>query len=87
MRCGANPPFRTTSEDLYRPGLQHLGVIDFNAHPVVPGRGSGIFLHAATDATLGCVSLHSRARELLRWLDPEARPLIDIGTRATIREF
>ena len=60
VRCGSSPPFRTTSEDMSRSptAYRHLAVIAYNTDPVVPGRGSGIFLHVSTGRpTLGCVSL------------------------------
>jgi L,D-peptidoglycan transpeptidase YkuD (ErfK/YbiS/YcfS/YnhG family) len=65
----------------------HLAVVEFNMRPIVPGRGSGIFLHAQTgSATAGCISL--RRADLVRvltWLDPRAQPQIAIGTPATLR--
>ena len=87
--CGSKPPFRVTSEDLSRSptAYRHFAVIAYNTQPVVPGRGSGIFLHASTGRpTLGCVSLplpHLVA--LLRWLRPASSPLIAIGTAADLR--
>jgi L,D-peptidoglycan transpeptidase YkuD (ErfK/YbiS/YcfS/YnhG family) len=87
--CGSAPPFRVTSEDMSRSpaAYRHLAVIAYNARPVVPGRGSGIFLHASTGRpTLGCVSLPlPRLLTLLRWLRLAHRPLIVIGTRQAIR--
>jgi L,D-peptidoglycan transpeptidase YkuD (ErfK/YbiS/YcfS/YnhG family) len=89
--CGSKPPFRVTSEDMSRSPMayRHLAVIDYNTHPIVPGRGSGIFLHVSHgNATLGCVSLPlPQLVWLLRWLDPAESPLIVIGTRKTIRKF
>jgi L,D-peptidoglycan transpeptidase YkuD (ErfK/YbiS/YcfS/YnhG family) len=60
-----------------------LAVIEYNMRRVVPGRGSGIFLHAQTGGpTIGCVSLRKpELRAVLRWLNPRARPAIWIGTR------
>jgi L,D-peptidoglycan transpeptidase YkuD (ErfK/YbiS/YcfS/YnhG family) len=91
VRCGANPPFRVTSNDMSRSptAYRHLAVIDFNTHPVVPGRGSGIFLHVSTGRpTLGCISLpRAQLVTVLRWLRPEAKPLIVIGTEAKIRRY
>jgi L,D-peptidoglycan transpeptidase YkuD (ErfK/YbiS/YcfS/YnhG family) len=88
VRCGSKPPFRTTSEDMSRSPIsyRHLAVIDFNTRPIVPGRGSGIFLHVSTGRpTLGCISLaRPRLVTTLRWLDPAASPKIAIGTRATL---
>lgn len=84
VRCGSSPPFRTTSEDMSRSptAYRHLAVIAYNTRPVVPGRGSGIFLHASTGRpTLGCVSLPlPQLLRTLRWLRPAAHPLIAIGT-------
>ncbi len=88
VRCGAKPPFRVKSEDMSRSptAYRHLAVVAYNTSPVVPGRGSGIFLHASTGRpTLGCVSLPlTRLVTTLRWLRPAARPLIAIGTRADL---
>jgi L,D-peptidoglycan transpeptidase YkuD (ErfK/YbiS/YcfS/YnhG family) len=66
----------------------HLAVVEYNMHPVVSGRGSGIFLHVQIGkATSGCVSLHRAALvHVLRWLDPGARPQIAIGTAASLRQ-
>jgi L,D-peptidoglycan transpeptidase YkuD (ErfK/YbiS/YcfS/YnhG family) len=88
VQCGSKPPFRVTSEDLSRSptAYRHFAVIRYNADPVVPGRGSGIFLHASTGRpTLGCVSLPvAQLVATLRWLRPGSRPLIVIGTTAQI---
>jgi L,D-peptidoglycan transpeptidase YkuD (ErfK/YbiS/YcfS/YnhG family) len=86
--CGSSPPFRVTSEDLSRSptAYRHFAVIAYNTQPVVPGRGSGIFLHASTGRpTLGCVSLplpHLIA--VLRWLRPAGKPLIVIAAAADL---
>jgi len=89
VRCGSKPPFRVTSEDLSRSptAYRHLAVIAYNTSPVVPGRGSGIFLHASAGRpTLGCVSLPlPQLLTVLRWLRPARAPLIVIGTRQSIR--
>ena len=91
VRCGTRPPFRVTSEDMSRSptAYRHLVVIRYNTDPIVPGRGSGIFLHVSTGRpTLGCVSLPlSQLLVVLRWLRPSSAPLIVIGTRAEIRRF
>ena len=89
VRCGSKPPFRITSEDMSRSptAYRHLAVIDYNTDPIVPGRGSGIFLHVSRGhPTLGCVSLPlPRLLRVLRWLNPASEPLIAIGTPASIR--
>jgi L,D-peptidoglycan transpeptidase YkuD (ErfK/YbiS/YcfS/YnhG family) len=91
VRCGARPPFRVTSEDMSRSptAYRHLAVIRYNSDPIVPGRGSGIFLHADTGRpTLGCVSLPlAQLLTVLGWLRPASEPLIVIGTRAEIRRY
>jgi L,D-peptidoglycan transpeptidase YkuD (ErfK/YbiS/YcfS/YnhG family) len=91
VRCGSRPPFRITSEDMSRSptAYRHLAVIDYNTNPVIPGRGSGIFLHVShNNPTLGCVSLPlPRLLTILRWLRPAKEPMIVIGTRATIRNL
>lgn len=92
VRCGSKPPFRITSEDMSKSPISysHLAVIDYNTHPIVPGRGSGIFLHVSATGgpTLGCVSLaRGELVATLRWLRPEAAPEIVIGTAARIRGY
>jgi L,D-peptidoglycan transpeptidase YkuD (ErfK/YbiS/YcfS/YnhG family) len=82
VACGARPSFGGASEALWRisPQYRYFAVVDYNAHPVVPGRGSAIFLHVAVGATAGCISLpEARLVRLLRWLRPSARPGIHIG--------
>jgi L,D-peptidoglycan transpeptidase YkuD (ErfK/YbiS/YcfS/YnhG family) len=87
--CGSKPPFRVKSEAMSRSptAYRHLAVMAYNTDPVVPGRGSGIFLHASTGRpTLGCVSLPlPQLLVVLRWLRPARAPVIVIGTRRTIR--
>ena len=91
VRCGSRPPFATMGDDMSRSptAYRHLAVIAYNTSPVVPGRGSGIFLHASTGRpTLGCVSLPlPQLLSVLRWLRPASSPLIVIGTRARIRRL
>ena len=89
--CGSKPPFRVKSEDMsHSPtAYRYLAVVAYNTSPVVPGRGSGIFLHVSTGRpTLGCVSLpRARLVAVLRWLRPASKPLIVIGTEARIRGY
>lgn len=87
--CGRRPPFKVTTPDLSTSprAYAHFAVVEYNARPVVPGRGSGIFLHVEIGkATSGCVSLPRRALvRVLRWLDPTAHPQIAIGTTSSLR--
>ena len=89
VRCGTKPPFAGDSEGMWqqpRP-YPYLAVVEYNMRPVVPGKGSGIFLHAQTGGpTIGCISLRkAELRTVLRWLRPGAEPVIAIGTRAQLR--
>jgi L,D-peptidoglycan transpeptidase YkuD (ErfK/YbiS/YcfS/YnhG family) len=69
------------SEPLWRisPQYRYFAEIGYNAGPVVPGRGSAIFLHvSASRPTAGCVALpEARLVRLLRWLRPGA--LVHLG--------
>ena len=90
-RAARRPPFGGGSEALWRAttAYRHFAVVEYNAHPAVPGRGSAIFVHDDIGApTNGCVSLpQSQLVRLLRWLRPAAHPAIVIGTAAEIRGF
>jgi L,D-peptidoglycan transpeptidase YkuD (ErfK/YbiS/YcfS/YnhG family) len=81
--CGRRPPFKVKTPDMSRDrrAYAYLAVIEFNMNPVVPGRGSGIFLHVQTGSpTNGCVSLpRPQLLGVLRWLSPSAAPRIVIG--------
>jgi L,D-peptidoglycan transpeptidase YkuD (ErfK/YbiS/YcfS/YnhG family) len=83
VACGAKPAFGGGSEALWRiwPQYRYFAVIDYNAHPIVAGRGSAIFLHVATaGATAGCISLPERQLlRTLRWLRPGAEIRIGIS--------
>jgi L,D-peptidoglycan transpeptidase YkuD (ErfK/YbiS/YcfS/YnhG family) len=91
VRCGAKPPFAVVSDDLSSSptAYRHFAVVRFNMDPVVPGRGSGIFLHASTGRpTLGCISLPvQHLVKTLRWLRPGGAPRIVIGTPADLRRL
>jgi L,D-peptidoglycan transpeptidase YkuD (ErfK/YbiS/YcfS/YnhG family) len=76
VACGTSPPFHGTSEALWRGRVAYreFAVVEYNARPVIPGRGSAIFLHDDTGrATNGCISLgRRRLLALLRRLRPGA---------------
>ncbi|HEY2786766.1 MAG TPA: L,D-transpeptidase family protein [Fimbriiglobus sp.] len=67
------------ADDLYEIGA----VIRYNTDPVIPGKGSAIFLHVWSGPgkpTAGCVALEKdHVRMLLRWLKDEAKPRIAIA--------
>jgi L,D-peptidoglycan transpeptidase YkuD (ErfK/YbiS/YcfS/YnhG family) len=66
-------------DDLY----EFAAVIEYNTNPVMPGKGSAIFLHVwgGPDApTAGCVALdRGNLIKLLKWLDVKKKPKIVIA--------
>ncbi len=91
LPCGARPAFGGGSEALWRSAraYTYFALIDYNVDPVLPGRGSAIFIHRDLGhATNGCVSLPlPELVRLLRWLRPGLDPLVVIGTATAIRGF
>lgn len=63
--------------------------IAYNTGPVVPGKGSAIFLHVTTGGgTAGCVSIaKANLLEVLRWLDPARAPIIVMGPTSVVRQY
>ncbi len=63
-------------DDLYKLGI----VIEYNTSPIVPGKGSAIFLHVASRKgghTAGCVAIpFENLASILAYLRPEAKPEI-----------
>ncbi len=87
--CGTKPPFGGLSEGMWQQPRPYpfLAVFEYNTRPTVPGKGSGMFLHAQTGGpTIGCVSLRrTELQAVLRWLRPAAAPRIAIGTSRQLR--
>jgi L,D-peptidoglycan transpeptidase YkuD (ErfK/YbiS/YcfS/YnhG family) len=83
--CGTMPNFGGGSEALWEtlPSYDYLAVITYNRNPIVPGRGSAIFLHVSSGRpTTGCVSIPvNDLLRVVRALRPSLHPLIDITTR------
>lgn len=75
-------PYPGSAEALWRAdGLYDLVVVlGYNDDPVVPGRGSAIFLHVADPAggpTEGCVGVAlADLRSLVASVDPQARLIV-----------
>jgi L,D-peptidoglycan transpeptidase YkuD (ErfK/YbiS/YcfS/YnhG family) len=67
----------------------YAAVINFNVSPVVPHKGSAIFLHVSTGSgTAGCVSIvQSSLLQVLRWLDPAKAPVIVMGPTSVVRQY
>lgn len=66
---------------LRKDGVYNLGiVIDYNMNPVVPGKGSAIFMHIwyrPNIGTTGCVAMdQTNLLKLLRWLNKKDNPYI-----------
>jgi L,D-peptidoglycan transpeptidase YkuD (ErfK/YbiS/YcfS/YnhG family) len=82
VECGTRPTFATKSEGMWQQphAYRHLLVIEYNTHPIVRGRGSGIFLHVmGRGPTNGCVSLALPSLvRTLRWLRPDSQARITI---------
>jgi L,D-peptidoglycan transpeptidase YkuD (ErfK/YbiS/YcfS/YnhG family) len=90
--CGSYPAWTAgDSEALWTDttAYQSFAFIEYNADPVVPYRGSAIFLHDGIAApTTGCVSLDpTQLDQVLDWLLPNDDPRIVIGTDAEIRGY
>lgn len=53
-------------------------IIEYNMHPVVPGKGSAIFLHiwkSSDRGTQGCVAMkRSNLEMIMKWLKPKFNP-------------
>lgn len=78
-------------EKLAIPAYRHAVVIDYNVEPIVPGRGSAIFLHiwpGPDGHTVGCTAIaEQQLIVLLDWLDPAKRPVIIQGTAAQLERL
>lgn len=64
------------------PESYHYGiVINYNISPIVPGKGSAIFLHCSNGGyTAGCVAIpESEMIALIHWIDPTSAPIILIS--------
>jgi L,D-peptidoglycan transpeptidase YkuD (ErfK/YbiS/YcfS/YnhG family) len=89
--CNITPALGATSEALWRStrAYAHFAFVEYNTDPVVPGRGSAIFLHAELGhPTTGCIALPlTQLDEVLAWLRPEAHPRMVIGTFARILAY
>ena len=88
VHCGATPNFGGGSEALWEnvPSYDFFAVLAYNRHPIIPGRGSAIFLHVSIGLpTTGCVSIPANdLLRILRALRANLHPLIDITTRQSL---
>ena len=74
-------------KDYYRYGI----VVDhnhFGSQKAVRGAGSCIFLHIKDKPTAGCtVMKETQIKTVIRWLDPEKRPLLLQGPQSVVRKW
>jgi L,D-peptidoglycan transpeptidase YkuD (ErfK/YbiS/YcfS/YnhG family) len=74
-------------DNLYKYGI----VVEYNTNPVIKGYGSAIFIHVwggENTATGGCVAVaEDNLIRILDWLDPQALPVIVMGTENTIERL
>jgi L,D-peptidoglycan transpeptidase YkuD (ErfK/YbiS/YcfS/YnhG family) len=78
-------PDAKSFEKLRQPAYKYAAVIEYNTDPVVPGKGSAIFLHVwggPDKPTAGCVAVsEDQLVELLRWLDKRQKPVIVLNSQ------
>ncbi|GEN34625.1 L,D-transpeptidase family protein [Aneurinibacillus danicus] len=92
VHYGGDPKKRWKSfERLAIPLYKYALVIRYNDNPVVPGKGSAIFMHiwrSPQSYTAGCVALsESNLLAVLRWLDPKKEPVIVQGPAAYLASY
>jgi L,D-peptidoglycan transpeptidase YkuD (ErfK/YbiS/YcfS/YnhG family) len=77
----SNPDWHSSEQMWRRDSLYRWGiVVDHNTRPVIPRRGSCIFLHVwrgAKSSTVGCTTMpEQNIKQLVDWLDPKANPIL-----------
>lgn len=74
-----------SSEKMWEMGaIYSLGVVvEYNTNPIVPGKGSAIFMHVQSECglgTAGCISMKKNdLQKVVAWLDFSKNPKIEIG--------
>lgn len=75
-----------SAENLYKVGTMYdyFIVVEYNTTPIVPGKGSAIFIHTwngSESATSGCIAMERQAiLQLSQWLRPNANPVLVCGS-------
>lgn len=83
----------SSAENLYKMGgvYKYFAVIEYNTYKPVPGKGSAIFLHVWKDGdtgTSGCTAVsESNLLKLLKWLEPDKKPLLIQGPESELQEM
>ena len=63
------------------PQCYHYGiVINYNTDPIIPNKGSAIFLHCSNGTyTAGCVAIaENEMLDIIKWINPDLTPMIII---------
>ncbi|WP_246942786.1 stalk domain-containing protein [Bacillus pinisoli] len=86
-----NPVVRWNSyEQLNHPLYQYVIVVDYNMNPIIPGKGSAIFLHSwrsDTSPTLGCIAMSQpHLLLLMAKLDPTKKPVVVTSLENEVNE-
>ncbi len=87
-RAAVEPDWKSSEKMREIAPQYHWGVVvDYNASPAVPRRGSCVFLHIGGDGgkgTAGCTAMREpMLKAVMRWLDPKASPvLVQLPTAA-----
>ncbi|HET7307686.1 MAG TPA: L,D-transpeptidase family protein [Gammaproteobacteria bacterium] len=90
VRYAGDPDARWKSYERLRvPAYQYMIVIRYNMHPIRKDRGSAIFFHiwpGPDGSTVGCTAISKALLvDLLKWLEPDKRPVIIQGTVAQLK--
>ncbi|MGP4078998.1 L,D-transpeptidase family protein [Pseudalkalibacillus sp. R45] len=76
--------FERMKQPLYKYGI----VIKYNEDPIIPGKGSAIFMHVwkgSNSPTAGCVAVsESNLLRMMKWLDPDKNPGIIMADHGDI---
>ncbi|HEY9128269.1 MAG TPA: L,D-transpeptidase family protein [Sulfurovum sp.] len=75
-------------KDYYKYGIvvDHNGIAEGSKS--IKGSGSCIFIHIKSIPTAGCtVMTENEIKEILRWLDPKAEPLLIQGTQEVVEDL
>ena len=80
-RAAVSPDWKSSEKMREIAPAYHWGVVvDYNTSPVVPRRGSCVFLHiggAGGKGTAGCTAMGEPAlKAVMQWLDPAAAPVL-----------
>jgi glucan-binding YG repeat protein len=77
-----------SAEKMDIPQYNYGFVINYNTEKRVPGAGSAIFFHVASNYTLGCTATsQNHVLSIMRWLDPAKKPIIIQAPESELGEY